>query len=36
VRLLAEDERLKLGAGMVSTMVAVFLAAPEVPVTVTV
>jgi len=35
VRLLAEDERLKLGAGMLSTMVVVLVALPEVPVTVT-
>jgi len=31
VRLLAEDERLKLGAGMVNTMVVVLVAFPEVP-----
>jgi len=36
VRLLAEDERLKLGAGMVNAMVVVLVRAPEVPVTVTV
>ena len=35
MRLLAEDERLKLGAGMLSTMVVVLVALPEVPVTVT-
>jgi hypothetical protein len=32
VSALAEDERLKLGVGIVSTTVAVFLAFPEVPV----
>jgi hypothetical protein len=36
VRLLAEDERLKLGTGMVNAMVVVLVRAPEVPVTVTV
>jgi hypothetical protein len=36
VRLPAEDERLKLGAGMVNAMVVVPVRAPEVPVTVTV
>jgi hypothetical protein len=34
--LLAEEERLKLGVGMVRTMVVVLVTAPEVPVTVTV
>jgi hypothetical protein len=36
VKLLAEAERLKLGVGMLRTMVAVLVTAPEVPVTVTV
>lgn len=35
VRLLFEDERLKLGTGMVSSKVVEFVAIPEVPVTVT-
>jgi hypothetical protein len=36
VRLLADDERAKLGVGIVRTMAAALFAAPEVPVTVTV
>jgi hypothetical protein len=36
VRLLAEDERLKLGTGMVNAMVVAPVRVPEVPVTVTV
>jgi hypothetical protein len=35
VRALAEGERPKLGSGMVSAIVVVFVATPEVPVTVT-
>ena len=36
VALLAEEERLKLGVGMVTTILVVLLTVPDVPVTVTV